>query len=151
MNYLRRRLSDSNFMSNLPNGYMSDLQRPDPPQPSPAVSPAPPERRQSTSQSGGGGFFSSISNAVKQTTAAAAATFSEATSGSSGASRAKILLVVDDQSTDCVMYGRLFIPGNTPTPPGGALPAVWRCPEDQQGIMDIGVFIHSPAGYRGGR
>ncbi|KAG2464774.1 WIPF3 protein, partial [Polypterus senegalus] len=49
------------------------------------------------------------------------------------------------------MYGRLFIPANTPTPPGGALPAVWRCPEDQQGIMDIGVFIHSPAGYHGGR
>uniref|UniRef100_A0A8C4SIL7 Synapsin-1 n=1 Tax=Erpetoichthys calabaricus TaxID=27687 RepID=A0A8C4SIL7_ERPCA len=104
MNYLRRRLSDSNFMSNLPNGYMTDLQRPDPPQPSPAVSPGPPERRQSSSQSAGGGFFSSISNAVKQTTAAAAATFSEATSGSSGASRAKILLVVDDQSTDWAKF-----------------------------------------------
>ncbi|KAG2461402.1 CBLN4 protein, partial [Polypterus senegalus] len=51
---------------------------------------------------------------------------------------------------DIVMYGQLFIPANTPTPPGGALPAVWRCPEDQQGIMDIGVFIHSPAGYHGG-
>ncbi|XP_068172403.1 synapsin-2b [Antennarius striatus] len=30
MNFLRRRLSDSSFMSNLPNGYMTDLQRPDP-------------------------------------------------------------------------------------------------------------------------
>uniref|UniRef100_A0A1A8V8F6 Ral GTPase-activating protein subunit beta n=1 Tax=Nothobranchius furzeri TaxID=105023 RepID=A0A1A8V8F6_NOTFU len=46
MNYLRRRLSDSNFMSNLPNGYMTDLQRPEPPQQSPAVSPGPAERRQ---------------------------------------------------------------------------------------------------------
>ncbi|KAM6928081.1 synapsin-2b [Xenentodon cancila] len=33
MNFLRRRLSDSSFMSNLPNGYMTDLQRPDPPAP----------------------------------------------------------------------------------------------------------------------
>ncbi|RXM33771.1 Synapsin-1 [Acipenser ruthenus] len=101
MNYLRRRLSDSSFMSNLPNGYMSDLQRPDPPQPSPAVSPGPPERRQSTSQSAGAGFFSSISNAVKQTTAAAAATLSEATIGGTGPARSKILLAIDDQQTDC--------------------------------------------------
>ncbi|KAF3851051.1 hypothetical protein F7725_012823 [Dissostichus mawsoni] len=50
MNFLRRRLSDSNFMSNLPNGYMTDLQRPDAPQENPAVSPGPTERRQSTSQ-----------------------------------------------------------------------------------------------------
>ncbi|KAK3545036.1 hypothetical protein QTP86_033234, partial [Hemibagrus guttatus] len=28
MNYLRRRLSDSSFVANLPNGYMMDLQRP---------------------------------------------------------------------------------------------------------------------------
>ncbi len=33
MNFLRRRLSDSSFIANLPNGYMSDLQRPDPPPP----------------------------------------------------------------------------------------------------------------------
>uniref|UniRef100_A0A3P9BRN0 Synapsin-1 n=1 Tax=Maylandia zebra TaxID=106582 RepID=A0A3P9BRN0_9CICH len=107
MNYLRRRLSDSNFMSNLPNGYMTDLQRPDAPQQSPAVSPGPAERRQSTSQQqqpqqqqqqqsggggGGGGFFSSISNAVKQTTAAAAATLSEAADRAGVSSSAKILL-----------------------------------------------------------
>uniref|UniRef100_A0A3P8WP08 Synapsin-1 n=1 Tax=Cynoglossus semilaevis TaxID=244447 RepID=A0A3P8WP08_CYNSE len=49
MNYLRRRLSDSNFMSNLPNGYMSDLQRPDPPQQAPPLSPGPTERRQPSS------------------------------------------------------------------------------------------------------
>uniref|UniRef100_A0A3Q1JBS6 Synapsin-1 n=1 Tax=Anabas testudineus TaxID=64144 RepID=A0A3Q1JBS6_ANATE len=110
MNYLRRRLSDSNFMSNLPNGYMTDLQRPEPPQQSPAVSPGPSERRQSTSQqqSGGGGssFFSSISNAVKQTTAAAAATLSEAADRAGVSSSAKILLVIDDQQTDWVKVFR---------------------------------------------
>ncbi|TRZ02212.1 hypothetical protein DNTS_030440 [Danionella cerebrum] len=102
MNYLRRRLSDSNFMSNLPNGYMGDLQRPDPPQQSPApeLSPGSQERRQPPSQSTGAGFFSSISNAVKQTTAAAAATFNEATERGIGSSNAKILLVIDDQQTD---------------------------------------------------
>ncbi|KAL6112182.1 syn2 [Pungitius sinensis] len=42
MNFLRRRLSDSSFMSNLPNGYLSDLQRSDPPAPPPptAISPS---------------------------------------------------------------------------------------------------------------
>uniref|UniRef100_A0A8C1D1J1 Synapsin-1 n=2 Tax=Cyprinus carpio TaxID=7962 RepID=A0A8C1D1J1_CYPCA len=102
MNYLRRRLSDSNFMSNLPNGYMSDLQRPDPPQqsPAPVLSPGSQERRQPPSQSTGAGFFSSLSNAVKQTTAAAAATFNEATERGIGSSNAKILLVIDDQQTD---------------------------------------------------
>ncbi|KAF1388674.1 hypothetical protein PFLUV_G00065090 [Perca fluviatilis] len=126
MNYLRRRLSDSNFMSNLPNGYMTDLQRPDPQ--SPAVSPGPTERRQSTSQpqpqppqpqqqqpqqqpqpgggGSGGGFFSSISNAVKQTTAAAAATLSEAADRAGVSSSAKILLVIDDQQTDWVKVFR---------------------------------------------
>uniref|UniRef100_A0A8C7CV02 Synapsin-1 n=1 Tax=Oncorhynchus kisutch TaxID=8019 RepID=A0A8C7CV02_ONCKI len=80
MNYLRRRLSDSNFMSNLPNGYMTDLQRPDLPQQDPAVvSPGPPERRLSTNQQSegtgsgaGAGFLSSFTKAVKQTTAAVA-------------------------------------------------------------------------------
>lgn len=112
MNYLRRRLSDSNFMSNLPNGYLSDLQRPDPPQQppppqttSPAVSPGP-ERRPTPSQSSGAGFFSSISNAVKQTTAAAAATLTEAAERTGGASHAKILLVIDDQQTDWVKVFR---------------------------------------------
>ncbi|KAG2457289.1 GRT1A protein, partial [Polypterus senegalus] len=33
---------------------------------------------------------------------------------------------------------------------GGDLLAAWRSPEDQQGIMDIGVFMQSPAGCRGG-
>ncbi|KAG2461257.1 UCHL5 hydrolase, partial [Polypterus senegalus] len=43
-------------------------------------------------------------------------------------------------------YGRQVIPANTPKPPEGALPVMWRCPEFQQGIMDYGVLIHSPAG-----
>uniref|UniRef100_A0A3B5MHW7 Synapsin-1 n=1 Tax=Xiphophorus couchianus TaxID=32473 RepID=A0A3B5MHW7_9TELE len=110
MNYLRRRLSDSNFMSNLPNGYMGDLQRTDPPQQSPAVSPGPPERRQPAAQpqpaGGGSGFFSSISNAVKQTTAAAAATLSEAADRAGVSSHGKILLVIDDQQTDWVKVFR---------------------------------------------
>ncbi|CAG5921169.1 unnamed protein product [Menidia menidia] len=114
MNYLRRRLSDSNFMSNIPNGYMSDLQRPDPPQQSPAVSPGPAERRQSASAqptaaaaaAPGSGFFSSISNAVKQTTAAAAATLSEAADRAGASSNAKILLAIDDQQTDWVKVFR---------------------------------------------
>ncbi|XP_033822761.1 synapsin-2b [Periophthalmus magnuspinnatus] len=41
MNFLRRRLSDSSFMSNLPNGYMSDLQRPDPPTQPPPTATSP--------------------------------------------------------------------------------------------------------------
>ncbi|KAG2463185.1 CASR protein, partial [Polypterus senegalus] len=44
----------------------------------------------------------------------------------------------------------LVIPANTPSPPDGALPAVWRCPEDQQGVMDYVAFIHDPAGYHRG-
>lgn len=41
MNFLRRRLSDSSFMSNLPNGYMTDLQRPDPAAPAPPTASSP--------------------------------------------------------------------------------------------------------------
>ncbi|XP_068104779.1 synapsin-1 [Hyperolius riggenbachi] len=108
MNYLRRRLSDSNFMANLPNGYMSDLQRPDPPAPPPpSVSPGPPAVSPEPSGGGGGGgggFFSSLSNAVKQTTAALSEQVSTAAGGVSGASSrgAKILLVVDEPHTDWV-------------------------------------------------
>eukprot|EP00064_Thunnus_orientalis_P003432 superscaffoldBa00000278_g3441 len=82
MNYLRRRLSDSSFVANLPNGYMMDLQRPTPPGSS-TSSPASPatERRQppsipsqtqgstsgsaSGSASGAGSFLSSFSSVVK--------------------------------------------------------------------------------------
>uniref|UniRef100_A0A8C5R6Z0 Synapsin-1 n=1 Tax=Leptobrachium leishanense TaxID=445787 RepID=A0A8C5R6Z0_9ANUR len=70
MNFLRRRLSDSSFIANLPNGYMTDLQRPEPPQPPPPAS-APVPRQPSQVSATAGGFFSSISNAVKQTAASA--------------------------------------------------------------------------------
>ncbi|PWA31723.1 hypothetical protein CCH79_00006632, partial [Gambusia affinis] len=109
MNYLRRRLSDSTFISNLPNGYMTDLQRPDPAQPPPpasstpaksptsgstppAVSPAP-ERKPQTSQSTSSGFFSSITNVVKQT--AASAGLVEQTQVTTP-KKFKILLVIDE-------------------------------------------------------
>ncbi|KAL0589193.1 Synapsin-1 [Plecturocebus cupreus] len=125
MNYLRRRLSDSNFMANLPNGYMTDLQRPQPPPPPPGahspgttpgsgtaaaerssgVAPAASPAAPSPGSSGGGGFFSSLSNAVKQTTAAAAATFSEQVGGGSGGAgrggaASRVLLVIDEPHTD---------------------------------------------------
>ncbi|KAG2460027.1 PHTF2 factor, partial [Polypterus senegalus] len=45
---------------------------------------------------------------------------------------------------------RLSMPVRTPRPPGGALPTAGSCPEVQQGLMDLVVFIHSPAGYFGG-
>uniref|UniRef100_A0A8D3BH91 Synapsin-1 n=1 Tax=Scophthalmus maximus TaxID=52904 RepID=A0A8D3BH91_SCOMX len=116
MNYLRRRLSDSTFISNLPNGYMTDLQRPDPAQPPPpaaaaaattstipaksptagptppATSPAP-ERKPQQSQSTGAGFFSSITNAVKQT--AASAGLVEQTQVTTP-KKFKVLLVIDE-------------------------------------------------------
>lgn len=86
MNYLRRRLSDSTFISNLPNGYLSDLQKADPSQPSPPgaasesapqvcptqnPSPNPETKPQPAAQPSGAGFFSSITNVVKQTAASA--------------------------------------------------------------------------------
>lgn len=104
MNYLRRRLSDSTFISNLPNGYLSDLQKSDAPQPpppgavsesAPQISPSPnpnPERNPSV-QSSGAGFFSSITNVVKQT--AASAGLVEQTPVSV-AKKFKILLVIDE-------------------------------------------------------
>lgn len=112
MNYLRRRLSDSTFISNLPNGYMTDLQRPEqaqPPAPAsasaadpgksptagttpPATSPAP-ERKPQPPQSGGAGFFSSITNVVKQT--AASAGLVEQTQVTTP-KRFRILLVIDE-------------------------------------------------------
>ncbi|CAL8339810.1 unnamed protein product [Merluccius merluccius] len=54
MNFLRRRLSDSSFISNLPNGYMTDLQRPDP-----AAPPPPPPAATSPSQPGAAAAASS--------------------------------------------------------------------------------------------
>ncbi|XP_024150379.2 synapsin-3, partial [Oryzias melastigma] len=134
MNYLRRRLSDSSFVANLPNGYMMDLQRPTP-SGSSTSSPASPatERRQPPSisaQSSGsasapvsGNFLSSFSSVVKsaqmaQNVAAAAHAKSAATPAAEGAAtgsspaakvvvrKPKILLVIDDQHTDWAKYFR---------------------------------------------
>uniref|UniRef100_A0A3P9NIH4 Synapsin-1 n=1 Tax=Poecilia reticulata TaxID=8081 RepID=A0A3P9NIH4_POERE len=85
MNFLRRRLSDSSFMSNLPNGYMTDLQRPDPPAPSPPTVPA-----------SSPGSFSSITNAVKQTAASAAGFVEQSAPSPSLSKKFKILLVIDE-------------------------------------------------------
>ncbi|XP_064779486.1 synapsin-2a [Oncorhynchus masou masou] len=122
MNYLRRRLSDSTFISNLPNGYMTDLQRPDPAQPpspataappksptvgstppvtSPTPSPAP-ERKPQPSQSSGAGFFSSITNVVKQTAASAGLVEQSAVTT---AKKFKILLVIDEPQQE---WAKLF-------------------------------------------
>ncbi|XP_066452579.1 synapsin-2 [Eleutherodactylus coqui] len=96
MNFLRRRLSDSSFIANLPNGYMTDLQRPEPPQPPP---PSGPDRSRQSGAQVAGGFFSSITNVVKQT--AASAGLGEQSAGGPGR-KSRILLVVDDPHTDWV-------------------------------------------------
>uniref|UniRef100_A0A3Q2Z6J2 Synapsin-1 n=1 Tax=Hippocampus comes TaxID=109280 RepID=A0A3Q2Z6J2_HIPCM len=122
MNFLRRRLSDSSFMSNLPNGYMSDLQRPDPPAPPPPTAsspsqqgpaasqapaqsptqgssqapvslPAPQERRPSQQAQHS---FSSITNVVKQTAASAAGFVEQSAPSPSLSKKFKILLVIDE-------------------------------------------------------
>lgn len=126
MNFLRRRLSDSSFIANLPNGYMTDLQRPEPQQPPPppgpgaasassappAASPGP-ERRQppapapapqpapqpAAAPSVGSSFFSSLSQAVKQTAASAGLVDAPAPAPAA-ARKAKVLLVVDEPHTD---------------------------------------------------
>ncbi|XP_070766477.1 synapsin-2a isoform X2 [Enoplosus armatus] len=118
MNYLRRRLSDSTFISNLPNGYMTDLQRPDQaqtpppatttPAKSPTAGPTPPatspapERKPQPSQSTGAGFFSSITNVVKQT--AASAGLVEQTQVTTP-KKFKILLVIDEPQQE---WAKLF-------------------------------------------
>ncbi|XP_029467663.1 synapsin-1 [Rhinatrema bivittatum] len=159
MNYLRRRLSDSNFMANLPNGYMTDLQRPDPPAPPPpnsggsglsvsgssgsvspcAVDPPPPSQRPAPapapSSGGGGGFFSSLSNAVKQTTAA----FSEqvaATTGVATSGRSKTLLVIDEPHTD---WAKLFR--------GKKIHGEFEIKVEQAEFCDLNLVAHANGNY----
>ncbi|XP_042662913.1 synapsin-2 [Tyto alba] len=122
MNFLRRRLSDSSFIANLPNGYMTDLQRPEPQQPPPpppsasaapaSASPAaerrqppqsaPPQQHQPPppQQSAGSSFFSSLSNAVKQTAASAGLVDPSSAVSSAAGRKFKLLLVVDEPHTD---------------------------------------------------
>nr|XP_035957158.1 synapsin-2-like isoform X1 [Halichoerus grypus] len=129
MNFLRRRLSDSSFIANLPNGYMTDLQRPEPqqppppppgpgaasassappaaspgperrPPPAPAPAPAPqPAPQAAAAPSVGSSFFSSLSQAVKQTAASAGLVDAPAPAPAA-ARKAKVLLVVDEPHTD---------------------------------------------------
>uniref|UniRef100_A0A7N6BS70 Synapsin-1 n=1 Tax=Anabas testudineus TaxID=64144 RepID=A0A7N6BS70_ANATE len=122
MNFLRRRLSDSSFMSNLPNGYMTDLQRPDPPAPppptasspsqqgaasatasvpaqSPTKSPAPsqtPTSFPAAQERRPSHSFSSITNVVKQTAASAAGFVEQSAPSPSLSKKFKILLVIDE-------------------------------------------------------
>uniref|UniRef100_A0AAY4EI51 Synapsin III n=1 Tax=Denticeps clupeoides TaxID=299321 RepID=A0AAY4EI51_9TELE len=113
MNYLRRRLSDSSFVANLPNGYMMDLQRPSPP--SSTSSPASPatERRQQPGApppaqasapgqgQGSGSLFSSFSSVVKTAQLATAS----APPPKPAIRKPRILLVIDDPHTDCISNG----------------------------------------------
>ncbi|XP_068275980.1 synapsin-2 isoform X1 [Nyctibius grandis] len=120
MNFLRRRLSDSSFIANLPNGYMTDLQRPEPQQPPPpppsassapaSASPAaerrqppqsaPPQQQPPQQQSTGSSFFSSLSNAVKQTAASAGLVDPSSAVSSAAGRKFKLLLVIDEPHTD---------------------------------------------------
>ncbi|XP_077325287.1 synapsin-3 isoform X1 [Lithobates pipiens] len=112
MNFLRRRLSDSSFVANLPNGYMMDLQRPDNSTSSP-VSPAMERKQQQPSQvpsstsAPGSSLFSSFTNAVKQTTQAAAGLVEQTGPPPPPlVLKPKILLVIDDAHTDWAKYFR---------------------------------------------
>uniref|UniRef100_A0A8C5EEK2 Synapsin III n=1 Tax=Gouania willdenowi TaxID=441366 RepID=A0A8C5EEK2_GOUWI len=111
MNYLRRRLSDSSFVANLPNGYMMDLQRPTPP----ATERRPPPSATSPNQGSGwapgsapgpGGFLSSFSSVVKTAAATEGSSAASSQSAKPAIRKPKILLVIDDQHTDWAKYFR---------------------------------------------
>ncbi|XP_027796337.1 synapsin-3 isoform X2 [Marmota flaviventris] len=107
MNFLRRRLSDSSFVANLPNGYMTDLQRPDSSTSSPA-SPAM-ERRHpqplaASFSSPGSSLFSSFSSAMKQTPQAPSGLMEPPGPSTPVVQRPRILLVIDDAHTDWSKY-----------------------------------------------
>ncbi|XP_066523534.1 synapsin-3 [Hoplias malabaricus] len=132
MNYLRRRLSDSSFVANLPNGYMMDFQRP-PGSSSSTSSPASPatERKQQPTAAAQpqappaaspGNFLSSFSSVVKtaqiasavqakaaahgESVAAAASAASAAALAKPAVRKPKVLLVIDDPHTDWAKYFR---------------------------------------------
>ncbi|XP_060020668.1 synapsin-3 [Lagenorhynchus albirostris] len=107
MNFLRRRLSDSSFVANLPNGYMTDLQRPDSSTSSPA-SPAM-ERRHpqplaASFSSPGSSLFSSFSSAMKQTSQAPLGPMESPGPSTPVVQRPRILLVIDAAHTDWAKY-----------------------------------------------
>ncbi|XP_004589622.2 synapsin-3 [Ochotona princeps] len=107
MNFLRRRLSDSSFVANLPNGYMTDLQRPDSSISSPA-SPAT-ERRHTqplaaSFSSPGSSLFSSFSSAMKQPPQAPSGFMEPPVPPTPVVQRPRVLLVIDDAHTDWSKY-----------------------------------------------
>ncbi|XP_072528759.1 synapsin-3 [Salminus brasiliensis] len=128
MNYLRRRLSDSSFVANLPNGYMMDFQRPSSSSSSTSspASPATERRQQQPAQpaqpqappAASGSFLSSFSSVVKTAQIASAVQAKAAAHGESAAAAApaapakpavrkpKVLLVIDDAHTDWAKYFR---------------------------------------------
>ncbi|XP_023844346.1 uncharacterized protein [Salvelinus sp. IW2-2015] len=136
MNFLRRRLSDSSFIANLPNGYMTDLQRSDPPPPPPSTAtpgvtatspgqvpapapnadpPAPecgPQPAPAPAPSSGSGFFSSltslssITNVVKQTAVSAGLVDQNPAPGPGPVSMRFKILLVIDEQQ--IVWSRLF-------------------------------------------
>nr|ACO95333.1 synapsin III isoform IIIa (predicted) [Dasypus novemcinctus] len=107
MNFLRRRLSDSSFVANLPNGYMTDLQRPESSTSSPA-SPAM-ERRHpqplaASFSSPGSSLFSSFSSAMKPTSQVPSGLMEPPGPSTPVVQRPRILLVIDDAHTDWTKY-----------------------------------------------
>ncbi|XP_074524057.1 synapsin-2b [Halichoeres trimaculatus] len=74
MNFLRRRLSDSSFMSNLPNGYMSDLQRPDPPAPPPPSASSPSQQGEAPANAPAPAQSPTVAPAASQAPASSPAT-----------------------------------------------------------------------------
>ncbi|KAM6215339.1 synapsin-3 [Rhynchocyon petersi] len=106
MNFLRRRLSDSSFVANLPNGYMTDLQRPDSSTSSPA-SPAMERRAQplaASFSSPGSSLFSSFSSAMKPTSPAPTGLMEPPAPPTPVIQRPRVLLVIDDAHTDWAKY-----------------------------------------------
>lgn len=121
MNYLRRRLSDSSFVANLPNGYMMDLQRPSsstsspaspaterrqppvpPAQPAPQAQapPTQPAPQAQAPPAASGGFLSSFSSVVKTAQLASAVQAKAAAQAKSAVCKPKVLLVIDEPLTD---------------------------------------------------
>ncbi|XP_065264431.1 synapsin-2 [Emys orbicularis] len=155
MNFLRRRLSDSSFIANLPNGYMTDLQRPEPQQPPPpppsassaapaAASPASERRQQPQSappqqqpqQSAGSSFFSSLSNAVKQTAASAGLVDATSAASSAAAKKFKLLLVIDEPHTDWVKCFR-----------GKKVHGEYDIKVEQAQFSEINLIAHADGSY----
>lgn len=132
MNYLRRRLSDSNFLSALPNGSVSD------PAPAPGV-PTTPEvttpgvpspAASGSSPTPGPGFFSSLSHAVKQTLS------EQVGGGGGGGTAARVLLVVDEPHTDWAKYFR-----------GKKIHGETDIKVEQAAFSDLNLVAHARGGF----